>query len=121
MKPGELNVRVTIPAKVVKELKEVPWKEIAPGIRERKLKKGDLTLEHTELFCMDCGGVWPGMFIVHDELWEMWVGGRGTICIDCFGTRMGRRVTIDDLKPVLGNEIALYLADRPVQKRVKKG
>jgi hypothetical protein len=88
--------------------------------------------------CRDCGmdtmptPVRPGtheQFIVHDHVWKaagmpagkinpithVLVGGGGCLCVCCIESRLGRRLTIQDFKP-----ITFWLLDqRWVTERLK--
>lgn len=78
-------------------------------------------------YCDDCGVTHPIPFILKDELWQRikpleTIKG-GHLCPPCAEKRLGRRMTLDDMKPcgmtdimLLG--VALYKQDPlPQSKR----
>lgn len=54
--------------------------------------------------CKDCGapaGLKPGCmvaFYVHDELWNSFADTHDVLCFDCAEKRLGRPITLADLK-----------------------
>jgi hypothetical protein len=54
--------------------------------------------------CKDCGakgGFKPGsmdFFYLHDELWNSFADTHDILCFDCAQTRLGRPITLIDLK-----------------------
>lgn len=54
--------------------------------------------------CSDCGivaGYKPGTmqaFYLHDELWNSIADTHDVLCFDCTEKRLGRPITLDDLK-----------------------
>jgi hypothetical protein len=57
--------------------------------------------------CHECGykdrdgGI--GGWGVRCELWKAFGNGKGMMCIDCFETKMGRKITAKDLSSTLDN------------------
>lgn len=54
--------------------------------------------------CLDCGAV-AGLkegqmeaFYVHDALWNSFADTHDVLCFDCAQKRLGRPITLDDLK-----------------------
>jgi hypothetical protein len=48
------------------------------------------------------------MYVVHDAIWKQYGVGRGKLCATCLGKRMGRSVSLGDLK-VSGNTDVMLL------------
>lgn len=55
-----------------------------------------------------------GIYLIKDELWKS-IGlpnNRGFLCIECCAKRIGRPLTVDDLKDVLCNDVLLYFTEK---------
>lgn len=46
---------------------------------------------------MDCGREFPPDYMVRDEIWEE-ADGEGILCMRCLESRLGRELTLGDLK-----------------------
>lgn len=56
-------------------------------------------------YCRDCGS-YSEMCVVHDSLWEEICGESPVeifLCFHCMEQRLGRKLALEDLKPVLCN------------------
>lgn len=76
-------------------------REIHPGVFQRKDTQGH---KPDYLACMDCRQADPMMFWVEDDVWQAAGLSRGIICLPCFETRLGRKLVIQDFKPVPMND-----------------
>ena len=86
------------------------WKELGLGSRTRILTyPSGLVIKELERTCPDCGQDFPNLFIVTDDLWKEFGVGKGVLCLSCFEKRMGRALTINDLKDCPVNELALKI------------
>lgn len=94
---------VTVRARVERRREErLPDdREIHPGVFQRKATEGH---RPDYLACMDCRQADPMSFWVEDDVWQAAGLNRGIICIPCFETRVGRKLTIQDFKPVPMND-----------------
>jgi hypothetical protein len=48
--------------------------------------------------CDQCGDPQPAMYILKNDLWLAHAQKHEYICLDCFENRLGRCITIHDLK-----------------------
>ena len=81
-----------------------PWVEKGPGYRWRTLTfaDGDVQDEY-DFTCASCGKENPESYMVLKPLWEQHGNGKGLLCPQCFETRLGRPLGLDDLSPALIN------------------
>ncbi len=61
--------------------------------------------------CSECDQP-DGGYVVHDSLWAAHGNGRAVLCQGCFEIRLGRPLTVDDLKDVPLNRLAISLVRR---------
>ena len=91
------------------------WKATGPGRRKRtRTYPNGLVTEEQECVCPDCGKPWPDQFIVHNYLWKEFGVGYGVLCFQCFEKRMGRKLTVFDLKACSINGLAFRMAGFPI-------
>jgi hypothetical protein len=79
--------------------------EIRPGVFRHAA-----TLEKRPDYfcCMDCKAGYPLSFVVEDDVWEAAGLTTGIICYPCFEKRLGRKLTVQDLKHAPVNESIFY-------------
>ena len=58
-------------------------------------ESGNLT---SGLWCEECGNLSYWMFMVNEDLWLEHADKDEVICYHCFEARMGRPLTVDDLR-----------------------
>jgi len=71
-----------------------PWHEVRPGVFERRFKNVLLR----KRACQDCKTENPIEVIVKDSVWEDARLFNGIICPGCLEKRLGRTLTVEDLK-----------------------
>lgn len=76
--------------------------------------KSTSTGKKRSCFCQDCDYPYPEMFMVIDEVWlSAGCSKDDFLCINCFTEKLGRKLTIYDLKQdvPLNNNILQILAN----------
>ena len=83
---------------VIDYLSETEYIQTRPGVR--RVRAGN-SIKY-QYYCMDCSILDPPLFIVHDDLWFSIFPDKssGMICWNCFEIRLGRKLTLSDLKRV---------------------
>lgn len=79
-------------------LADAPWSIESPGCVHRTHADGPTTYREHIVFCQDCYGTWPQFFMVRDALWQAHAANAHILCLDCFSKRVGRPLTLTDLK-----------------------
>ena len=94
--------RVTIKScGLVRLLNDQPWDEVRPGVLERTVSWQGQYFEQRRFVCQDCRKeilTMDEMPMVGDTLWNQVCPTNGLICPPCFEKRLGRDLSLADLK-----------------------
>ena len=63
--------------------------------------------------CVDCYRV-PNCPMLHDHVWLTIAPKKALLCVACAEKRLGRRITLADLLPCVGNDWGVIIAKRAV-------
>lgn len=63
--------------------------------------------------CEECNSA-PDCPMLKNKIWDTLTPRADLLCITCAELRLGRRITLDDLLPCVGNSFTFYLADNPL-------
>lgn len=67
----------------------------------------EIEIMNKEFECLDCkkNTFHDEYYMVHDELWNKHVKGKGMLCIACLESRIGRELNSSDFPNIIINDV----------------